>query len=76
MAFRWWADDDPIFNIECWLGRFVIFQEIWTSIVKKPYRFGIFKVGEVSGPPVPLWNRACALSCLERVYLVGVFNEP
>ena len=38
-------------NIECWLGSFVIFQGIWTSIAKKPYSFVIFLcVGY--GPPV------------------------
>ena len=40
-------------NIECWLGRFVIFQGIRTSIAKKTYIFGIFQGGG-SGPPDPL----------------------
>ena len=38
-------------NIECWLGSFVIFQGIWTSIAKKPFIFVIFQRG--SRPPVP-----------------------
>ena len=36
-------------KFECWLGSFVIFQEIRTSIAKKPYIFVIF-----SGFPDPL----------------------
>ena len=40
----WWP------NIECWLGGFVIFQGIWTSIAKKSY-FLQFSGG--SRPPVP-----------------------
>ena len=31
-------------NIECWLGSFVFFQWIQTSIAKKPYVFLIFQV--------------------------------
>ena len=31
LAYWWWL------NIECWLGSFVIFQEIWTRIARKPY---------------------------------------
>ena len=38
-AGRWWP------NIECWLGSFVIFQGIRTSIAKKPYIFVIFQWG-------------------------------
>ena len=34
--------------IEFWLGRFVIFQGIWTSISKKPHIFVIFQ--EWGGP--------------------------
>ena len=30
-------------NNECWLGSFVIFQGIQTSIAKKPYIFVIFQ---------------------------------
>ena len=40
---RWWP------NIECWLGSFVIFQGIWTSIARKPCIFVIFQ-----GVPDPL----------------------
>ena len=37
-------------NIECWLGSFVIFQGIRTSIAKKTYIFVIFRG---TGPPAP-----------------------
>ena len=40
-------------NIECWLGSFVIFQGIWTSIAKKPYIFVLFQGGR--GGPDPLF---------------------
>ena len=33
---------------DCWLGSFVIFQEIQTSIAKKSYIFVIFQGGPVS----------------------------
>ena len=40
-------------NNECWLGSFVIFQGIRTSIAKKPYIFVIFKGGpEPLSPPL------------------------
>ena len=40
-------------TFECWLGSFVIFQGIRTSIAKKPYRFVIFQGG--GGPEsIPL----------------------
>ena len=49
--------------IESWLGSFVIFQGIRTSIAKKPYIFVIF-FGE-GGPdplsPPPLWICTCNL---------------
>ena len=38
-----------------WLGSFVIFQGIRTSIAKKPYIFVIFKGVQ---NPAPLWFRA------------------
>ena len=38
MAFGWWVDD----GIECWLGSFVKFQGIRTSINKKSYSLVIF----------------------------------
>ena len=50
---RWWP------KIECWLGSFVIFQGIRTSIAKKPYVFVIFFSGGGGGgpdPPVPPLN--------------------
>ena len=40
LAGRWWP------NIECWLGSFVIFQGVRTSIAKKPYIFVIFQGGQ------------------------------
>ena len=47
LACRWWP------NIENWLGSFVIFQGIWTSIAKKPYILWFF-----DGWGVPLWIRS------------------
>ena len=49
-------------DIECWLGSFVIFQGIRTTIAKKSYIFVIFKgVGGpdcLSPPPLdPLMNK-------------------
>ena len=46
-------------NIECWLGSFVIFQGIWTSIAKIPYFFFYFSGGgggqdPLYPPPPPL----------------------
>ena len=45
LACRCWP------NIECWLGSFVIFQGIRTSIAKKPFIFVIFQGGPASSPP-------------------------
>ena len=42
-------------NIECWLGSFVIFQGVRTSIAKKPYNFVIFQ--EEPRPSVPPLDR-------------------
>ena len=54
LTSRWWP------NIECWLGSFVIFQVIRSSIAKKPYIFVIFSRGVRTPctPPPPLWIRA------------------
>ena len=49
LACRWWP------NIECRLGRFMIFQWIRTSIAKKPCIFVNFKGGP--DPLSPLWIR-------------------
>ena len=38
---------------ECWLGKFVIFLWILTSIAEKPYIFVIFQGGGGSGQPAP-----------------------
>ena len=48
-------------NIECWLGSFVIFQGIRTSITKKTYIFVVFFFRGVGGlnPLSPLWIRTC-----------------
>ena len=54
LACQWWP------NIECWLGSFVIFQSIRTSIDKKPYTFVIFQgVRTPCLPPPLLWICAC-----------------
>ena len=39
-------------NIKCWLGSFVIFQEIQTNIAKNP-RFEIFRGGGPDPLPTP-----------------------
>ena len=44
---RLWA------TIECWLGSFVIFQRVRTSIAKKPYIFVIFHGGGGVRTPCP-----------------------
>ena len=46
-----WPNNRP--NIECWLGSFVNFQGIWTSIAKKPYIFVIFQGVQTHCPPPP-----------------------
>ena len=54
---RWWP------NIECWLGIFVIFRGIRTSIAKKPNIFVIFQGGGGFRTPCrPLWIRPCILN--------------
>ena len=53
MAFLWRADDGPTLNAG-WLGSFVIFQGIQTSIAKKPYIFVIFQGGGGGGGSGPL----------------------
>ena len=45
LEYRWCP------NIECWLGSFVIFQGIRTSITKKPYIIVIFQGGPNPLPP-------------------------
>ena len=47
LAGEWWP------NIECWLGSFVVFQGIRTSIAKKPYIFVIFQDPDPLPPPPP-----------------------
>ena len=44
----------PFYNIECWLGSFVIFHGIRTSINKETYSFVIFQAGpnHWSSPPL------------------------
>ena len=44
-------------NIECWLGSFVIFQGIQSSIAKKPFIFVIFQGGGGGGGLDPLSPR-------------------
>ena len=65
LACRWWP------NIECWLGSFIVFQGIRTSIAKKSYIFVIFQRGSVlpAPPPPPhthLWIRACGSNVWKR----------
>ena len=63
IAFSW-------LKIECWLGSFMILQEIRTSIAKKPYLFVIFHVGRASRPPAsPLWIRICSNTLLSCVWI-------
>ena len=51
LACPWWL------NIECWLGSFVIFKGIRTSIAKRPYIFVIFQGGGGGPDPLsPLWT--------------------
>ena len=50
LVCRWWP------NMEYWLGSFVIFQGIRTSIAKKLYIFVIFQGGGDTLSP-PLWIR-------------------
>ena len=56
LAGQWWP------NIECWLGSFVVFQGIRTSIAKKPYVFVIFRRGVLTSCPPsgstrdPVWT--------------------
>ena len=53
-AFRWHADHGlTSLNIERWLGNFVIFQGIQTSIAKKPYILVNFQGGVEGLDPVP-----------------------
>ena len=52
-------------NNECWLGSFVIFQGIGTSIAKKPYICVIFqRGGGVWTPCHPLWIHTSVCSIL------------
>ena len=63
LASRWCP------NIECWLGSFVIFQGMRTSIAQKPYIFVIFQGGGGSGPSVthldPPMYHACILDSIK-----------
>ena len=43
-----------MWGVACWLGSFVIFQEIRTSIAKKPFSFVIFQGCPDPCPPPPL----------------------
>ena len=52
LVCQWWP------SIESWLGSFVVFKWIRTSIAKKPYIFVIFQ-GGVRTPCPPLWIRTC-----------------
>ena len=60
LAGRWWP------NIECWLGSFVIFKLIRTSIAMKPYIFVIYTGGGGPDPLSPLWIRPWVPLILRR----------
>ena len=63
LAGRYWL------NTKCWLGSFVIFQGIWTSIAKKPHIFFISQGGGRGPDPLsPLWIRPYIFP----YFLVGV----
>ena len=49
LACQWWP------NIECWLGSFVIFQGIWTKLLRNPIFLWFFRRGP--DPRSPLWIR-------------------
>ena len=61
MAFCWHADDGPTLNACLMAALIVIFQEIRTSIAKKPYIFVILQ--GVGGGGLeslsPIWICAC-----------------
>ena len=65
LAGRWWT------NIECWLGSFVIFQGILTSIAKKPYIFFIFQ-GDPD-PLSPLWIPHVTIPFFSSFFFVSSF---
>ena len=57
-------------QIKCWLGSFVIFQGIRTSIAKKPYISVIFQWGGGGLDSLsPLWIR---LNSNTYMYAVGL----
>ena len=50
------------YGAQCWVGSFVIFHGIWTSIPKETYSFVIFQGGNGLDPKYPrLWIHACVL---------------
>ena len=60
-------------NIECWLGSFVIFQGVRTSIAKKLYIFVIFQ-GEGGSDPCPLPG-ICAYQQVPLTLNIICFDE-
>ena len=66
LTFRWWP------NIECGLGSFVIFQEIRTSIAKKPYIFCDFSGGVWTPCHPPLDPR---ITCVMHLFTVQFKKE-
>ena len=72
LAGRWWWWP----NIECWLGSFVIFQGIRTSIAKKPFILWFFRRGGGGGAPVAhvrymVYVRNCTKS-LKQLFLTPI----
>ena len=63
--FKWRFASEPMVaqGQQCWLGSFVNFQGIWTSIAKKLYIFKDFSGGRgIRTPrPPPLWIRPWSL---------------
>ena len=61
LASRW------CLNIECWLGSFVIFLGIRTSIAQTLYIFVIFQGGRGGPDPLsPLWVRPCCTRIIKQ----------
>ena len=70
---RCFAGGPMMSNIECWLGSFVIFQGIRTSIAKKPYIFCDFSEGVTTLDPHMCIHRLICASDIGRQQN-GVFS--
>ena len=60
-------------NIKCWLGSFVIFQGIRTSIAQKPLFFVILQEGGGGGSPVPPLDPLMDSGPLKRPYYIYIY---